>query len=136
MTAKTLLTTGLAIGALAAAGAAGAADRPIVSEQHWVAGTAPVTIPGTGVHKGEWMGSKARLVYRDVTLEPGQKARVTLRATGERRIRGAAITGGDRVGARVDPARYVGRRQVTISLVRSKAAKAGEDVVRVSALTR
>lgn len=49
-----------AISALAATATAtaSAADAPVVSKQHAPYGTAPMTIAGTGVKQGDWMGSR------------------------------------------------------------------------------
>lgn len=136
MNAKRSIATLTLAATLATAGLAGAAETPIVGEQAFVAGTAPITIPGTGVHAGEWMGARAQLVLREVVLEPGQQATVTLRATGGRRIRGAVTSPAPLVGVRVEDRRYVGKDRVTITVHRSSKAPAGEQAVTVYALTR
>jgi hypothetical protein len=122
--------------ALAASGLAGAAERPVVGEQHVIAGAAPVTIPGTGIQQGEWMGSRAVAVYREVVLEPGQRARITLKASNGRKIRGVALSQERLVGARVEDREYVGKGTVTVTVVRSGKAPAGEETVTVYALTK
>ena len=51
-----------------------------------------MTIPGTGVKRGERLPSGARIVYRDVTLEGKQTVgRVVLRAPAGKTIRGLAV---------------------------------------------
>jgi hypothetical protein len=132
---RKLLTTTTAIAVLGAAGVAGAAEAPVVSDQQWIAGTAPVTIPGTGVQKGEWMGSKAKLVYRDVTLEAGQSTRLTLRADGARRVRGLALSELGNVRFVVVDRRYAGRRKVTVRAWAAPRTQ-GEVTTRIYALTR
>jgi hypothetical protein len=132
---KLLTTMTTAAAVLGVAATAGAAAAPVVSDQEWIAGRAPLTIPGTGVHKGEWMGSKARLVYRDVTLEAGQKTRVTLRADGGRRVRGLAIERLGTVRFVALDTRYPGRRHVTVRAWLAPRTH-GEVTTRVYALTR
>lgn len=121
--------------ALAASGLAGAAEKPVVSGQEWIAGAAPVTIPGTGVEQGEWMG-KAVAVYREIVLEPGQSARVTLKAEKGRKIRGVALSAEQQIGSRVETRHYVGKSAVTVTVTRSAKAPAGEETVTVYALTK
>jgi hypothetical protein len=130
-----LLTTIATTAVLGVAATAGAAEAPVVSDQQWIAGHAPVTIPGTGVRKGEWMGAKAKLVYRDVTLEAGQKARVTLRADGTRRVRGLAVAKLGKLRFVALDTRYPGRRQVTVRAWVA-ARTHGEVTTRIYALTR
>ena len=136
MNVKRSISTVAAATALSATGVAAAADHAVVSPQETIAGTAVVTVPGTGVHKGEWMGSKTVLVARHVTLEAGQKARVSLRAAEGRRIRGIALSQVRFVGARVVERHYVGKGKVTVDLKLSGRAGDGETVVTVYALTR
>ena len=130
------LTAVAASAALAATGIAAAADAPVVSKQATIAGTAVVTVPGTGVAKGEWMGSKTVLVFRDVTLERGQTARVTLRAPEGKRIRGLATGEGSKIGFKADGRRYAGDRKVTVTAFTSPRAADGEHTGRIYALTR
>ena len=109
------ITAATAVLALAGSGVAAAADAPVVgAQQTSSATTAPVTIPGTGVKRGERLPSGARIVYRDVTLEGAQTAgRVVLRAPAGTTIRGLAVRQGDQVGFVVtDGGNYVGRKQV------------------------
>ena len=134
MNVKRSISTIAAVTALAATGVAGAADAPVVSGQHFIAGAAPITIPGTGIEQGEWMGSKSLAVYRHVTLEAGQKARVTLRAPGGRKVRGVALSSSKHVGSRVAGGAYVGKRQVIVELTARASAPAGEHEVTVYAL--
>ncbi|HUR85602.1 MAG TPA: hypothetical protein VMY78_09670 [Solirubrobacteraceae bacterium] len=85
------LAAATSVALLAASGVAAAADAPIVSAQKTsTATTAPLTIPGTGIQKGERLPSGARLVYRDVTLEGDQTATFNLEAPAGKRLRGLA----------------------------------------------
>jgi opacity protein-like surface antigen len=123
--------------ALSAGAVAAAADAPVVSKQQSVAGTALVTVPGTGVHKGDWMGSRAVLVFRDVTLEGRQRVRVTLRAPQGKRLRGLATAEGERVAFVALDRRYAGKRRVVVRASLSGAARlAGEHTGRIYALAR
>jgi hypothetical protein len=137
MSATRLITATAAVAALAATGVAGAAEAPAVSQQHFIAGAAPLTIPGTGIHKGDWMGSRARLLYRDVTLEGDQRARLTLRAPNGLKVRALAVHGGpgSRLGVVTETRRYPGKQQVT---VRTWVAErgAGEVTGRIYALAK
>jgi hypothetical protein len=134
------LSTLTAITALAATGVAGAANAPVVSDQAFIAGDAPISVPGTSVQKGEWMGSKQRLVFRDVTLSGRQKARVTLRARKGETIRGIAVDLSQGIGVNVvgHDARdsYVGERQVVVRTFRTVNGAAGERTARIYALVR
>lgn len=130
------IATLTAIAALAGTGVATAADAPVVSKQADVAGAAPYTIPGTGIQQGEWMGGKALLAVRTVTLEAGQSARVTLRATGKRRIVALAAPEGQRLSIVALDDDYAGDRKVTVRVSVPKNAGDGEHVGFVSALTR
>src|SRR5689334_25439903 len=80
MSIRKLLIATTTAAVLASGGAAAAADAPIVSAQHTVTGRAPLTVPGTGVKAGITLPTGARLVYRRVTIERGQPARLVLRA--------------------------------------------------------
>jgi hypothetical protein len=129
------ILTATTVVAFATTGIATAADAPIVSEQHFIAGHAPVTIPGTGVQKGEWMGSKARFVYRDVTLEGDQRVRVTLRAPKGRTIRGLAPAEGSKISFVAVDRDYVGKRKTTVRARLAPGAD-GEQTARIGALVR
>jgi hypothetical protein len=136
MSTKRILTTTTAIAALATAGVAGAAEAPVVSEQHFVAGKAPLTIPGTGVKKGEYMGAKAQLVFRNVTLEGDQEVRLSLRARNGRTIRGLAIPEGSKVSFQPVDRGYVGDRRVVVTAEVAPTAGDEEVTGRIYALTR
>ncbi|MFP5364022.1 MAG: hypothetical protein ACLGI5_14990 [Thermoleophilia bacterium] len=101
---------------LAATGIAAAAEAPVVSAQKTsTAKSAPLTIPGTGVHKGDRLTDGARLVYRDVTLEGRQTVRFTIKAPAGKRLRGLAVKEGVDVGfAVVDRHDYAGRTKVRV----------------------
>jgi hypothetical protein len=135
MTAIRTISAAAVTAALAATGVAGAAEAPVVSQQQFIAGTAPLTIPGTGVQKGEWMGSRARLLYRDVTLEGTQRATLTLRAPKGLRIRGLAVQEGTNVGFVALTRRYAGKQQVQVrTFVRGGVT--GEVTGRIYALAK
>lgn len=135
MSVRRLIAT-TAVTALSATSLAAAAEAPVVSDQHALSGTAVVTVPGTGVQKGEWMGSRQRLVFRDVTLEGGQVARLTLRARRGEHVRGVAVREGGRISFKViGNRRYAGTRQVTLQ-AEIAGRSDGEVTDRVYALVR
>ena len=135
MSVRSIIAT-TAVTALSATSLAAAAEAPIVSKQRFVAGDAVVTVPGTGVQKGEWMGSKQRLVFRDVTLEGDQVARLTLRAREGERIRGVAVQDGAEISFKVvGNLRYAGTRRVTLQ-AEIAGRSDGEVTNRVYALVR
>jgi hypothetical protein len=135
MTAIRTISAAAVTAALAATGVAGAAEAPVVSQQHFIAGAAPLTIPGTGIQKGEWMGSRARLLYRDVTVEGSQRAVVTLRAPKGLKVRALAIQNGlkSQLGFVAVTKNYPGKQQVT---VRAWARENGEATGRIYALAK
>ena len=135
MIRRTILTTTM-IGALASAGLAGAAEAPVVSKQQFIAGEAPVTVPGTGVKKGEWMGGRAVLVYRDVTLEGDQEVRLTLWARKGQRIRGLAVDERTKVGFKTLTDDYAGKKKVVVQAFLHRGARGGEATNRIYALSR
>jgi hypothetical protein len=116
MTITRKLTAATAAALIAATGVAAAAEAPVVSEQHTSpAKTAPLTIPGTGVHKGDRLRGGARLVYREVTLEGKQTVRLTIKVPVGKRLRGLATEEGADVGfVVVDKGTYVGRTKVRV----------------------
>ena len=116
MTITRKLTAATAVAALAATGVAAAAEAPVVSIQHTSpAKTAPVTIPGTGVQKGDRLPSRARLVYRDIELEGSQTVKVTIKAPNGKRLRGLVPREGGDVGfVVVGGENYAGRTKVQI----------------------
>jgi hypothetical protein len=113
MTITRKISTAAAVALLAASGAA-AADAPTVSSQKTLTTkTAPVTIAGTGIKKGQRLPSGARIVYREVTLEDRQTVKLTLRAPAGKTIRGLAPAG--HVGFTVtDKGNYVGAKKVGV----------------------
>jgi hypothetical protein len=121
----------------ASAAVAAAPPAPVVSKQVVSARTtAPLTIPGTGVKQGARLPHGDRLEFRTVTLEKGQKVRLTLRAPNGMTLRGLA-SGGTTVGFTVvRPVRYVGRREVTVRAFVSPKAKSGAHAGRIWALVR
>ena len=132
---KTLLTT-TAITVLASAGIAGAADAPVVSEQQFIAGKAPVTVPGTGVQKGEWLGKRSVLVYRTVTLEGDQRTKLTLSARKGQKIRGLATAQGTQISFQPVDRDYAGDRKVVVRAAVAPTAEDGEVTARIYALSR
>jgi hypothetical protein len=135
MNAIRTISVAAATAALAATGVAGAAEAPVVSKQQFIAGTAPLTIPGTGIHKGEWMGSRARLLYRDVTLEGKQRATVTLRAPKGLKVRGLALQEGANVGFVALTRHYAGKQQVQVRTFVRRGVS-GEVTGRIYALAK
>jgi hypothetical protein len=136
MSTRQLLIATTTAAVLASGGAAAAADAPIVSAQHTLTGRAPLTVPGTGVKAGSTLPKGARLIYRQVTIERGQAARVVLRAPAGKTLRGLGMPEGQKVAFQlVAPRAYVGRRQVT---VRATVVGAASTAVtgRVYALAR
>jgi hypothetical protein len=133
-TTKLLLATATA--ALAVGGVATAASAPTITAQHTLSvRTAPVTIPGTGVHKGDRLSRGARIVYRDVTLSGSQQPRTTLTAPRGKTLRGLAPRESDEVGfAVVDKGSYVGHRRVRVRAYLDP--RADEGTGRIYALVR
>jgi hypothetical protein len=136
MTITRKLAAATSVALLAASGVAAAADAPVVSAQHISpARTAPVTIPGTGIQKGERLPSGARLIYRTVTLEGKQKVTFTLKAPAGKRLR-AFVPGSSDVGfAVVDKGSYVGHTKVNVRAFGNPRA-AGEVTGRIYGLVR
>jgi len=68
----------MTVALLTVSGVAVAAEAPVVSSQKTLAAkTAPVTIAGTKVKKGQRLPVGARIIYREVTLEGRQTTRLT-----------------------------------------------------------
>jgi hypothetical protein len=131
-----LITVTAVAGALAAGSVASAADAPVVSKQTWTAGYALADFPGTGFEQGEWLGSKAKMVSRQVTLERGQKARLTLRAEKGQRIRGLGATENQKLNVVAVDRDYAGKRSVTVRVTVNRNAGDGEVTERVYALSK
>lgn len=134
-----ILTVTAVAGALAATGIASAAEAPVVSKQTWTAGYALADFPGTGYEQGEWLGSKAKMVSRKVTLEGGQKVRLTLRAEKGQRIRGLGVTEDQKLDVVAVDEDYAGKRSVTVRvrIARgARSARSGEVTERVMALSK
>ncbi len=129
------ISTAATVALLAVAGSAAAADAPVVSSQQTLgAKTAPVTIAGTGIKKGQRLPKGARIVYRDVTLEGHQKVRLSLRAPAGKTIRGLAPAG--RVGFTViDKGDYAGRKRVSVRAYKDPNV-VGEVTGRIYGLAR
>ena len=117
MTITRKLTAATAAALLGAGGVAAAAEAPVVSAQHTsTAKHAPLTIPGTGVHKGDRLPGGARLVYRDVALQGKQTVKFTIKAPSGKRLRGLAPRQGADVGfAVLDRQAYAGRTKVRVT---------------------
>jgi hypothetical protein len=116
MTITRKLAAATTVALLAASGVAAAADAPVVGAQKTSsAKTAPLTIPGTGVHKGDRLSGGARLVYRDVALTGRQTVKLTMKAPAGKRLRGLTPSQGADVGFIVlDKGNYAGRKKVRI----------------------
>ena len=137
MTITRKLTIATTVAALAVSGVAAAADAPVVGAQKTSAAkTAPATIPGTGIQKGERLPSGARIVYRDVTLEGKQIARFTIKAPAGKRVRGLAPREGSDVGFVVTTSgNYAGRAKVALRAYTNPKA-GGEVTGRIYGLVR
>ena len=137
MTTTRKLAVATAALALAGSGVAAAADAPVVGAQHSsTAKTAPVSIPGTGIKKGDRLPNGARIVFRDVTLEGTQTAKVTLRAPAGKTIRGLAPKEGLDIGFVVTTkGDYAGRRSVALRAYKNPKA-GGEVTGRIYGLAR
>lgn len=113
MTITRKLSTATAVALLTAAGVAAGAAPVVGSQKTLNATTAPLTIAGTGIKKGQRLPTGARIIYRDVTLGGTQTVRLTLRAPAGKTIRGLAPAG--HVGfSVVDKGNYAGRKKVTV----------------------
>ncbi len=134
MTVLRTIALAASLAAVASTGVAGAAEAPTVSPQAFTVGAAPITIPGTGVKEGDYMGARAKLVHRDVTLEAGQKVRFTLRADKGRTIRGLANESRE-VGLVAVTSRYVGKREVVVRAI-GRVGGDGPATARIHALTK
>ena len=138
MTITRKLTAATAALALAGSGVAAAADAPVVGPQKTsTAKTAPATIPGTGIEKGERLAKGARIVYRDVTLEGSQTVRkLVMRAPAGKRFRGLVPREGDEIGFVVTTkGNYVGKARVTLRVYTDPNAD-GEQTGRIYGLVR
>lgn len=137
MTIARKLTAATITALLAGAGIAAAADAPIVSKQHTsTAGTAPLTIPGSGLKKGDRLPTGARLVYRNVTLEGDQTATFNIKAIHGKRLRGLGTKEGQDVGfVVVNRASYAGRTKVQVRAYANPNAD-GEVEGRIYGLVR
>ena len=135
MSTPRLVVAAVATVALASAGVAVAADAPVVSAQHTHAGTAPLTVPGTGVKKGHALPRSARLISRDVTLEGDQAARLILRAPAGTTLRGIGMPEGQSIRFQLVSRSYVGRRQPVLRATVTPGVD-GEVSGRVYALAR
>jgi hypothetical protein len=133
MTRRTPL--GATLAALALAGTATAAEAPVVSAQQTSAATtAPLTIPGTGVQRGERLPRGARLVFRTVTLADDQTVTFTIKAPQGKVLRGLVPEADKGIGFVVtSKGSYAGRRSVTLQ---AYTESDGEHVGRIYALVR
>jgi len=137
MNRMTTIITTTAVAAVTSAGLAAAAEAPSVSAQRTSAArTAPLTIPGMGLQRGERLPRGARIVYRDVALAKGQKVRFTLRAPHGKTLRGLAPRDGAVGFAVVSRGSYVGRRSVSVRAFTAPRSSAGEHTGRIYALVR
>lgn len=77
------------VASTAAAASPAATAAPHVGPQRtWTGATAPLTILGTGLHKGERIPRGDRIVYRDVTVAGREIVNFALRAPSGKKIRG------------------------------------------------
>jgi hypothetical protein len=137
MSLSRIFTTSVATAALASAATAAAATAPTVSPQHaWTSATTPLTVPGTGLKRGNKIPKGARLIYREVSISKGQKIQFRINATGGRRLRGLAVSDIQQVGfAVVKPAHYPGKTSVLVRAFPAPKVK-GRVIGRIYALTR
>jgi hypothetical protein len=137
MTTTRKLTAATAALALAGAGVAAAGDAPGVGAPHSsTAKTAPVSIPGTGIKKGDRLPKGARIVFRDVTLQGKQTAKLTLRAPAGKTIRALAPKEGIDIGFVVTTkGNYAGRKSVALRAYKNPKA-GGEVTGRIYGLAR
>jgi hypothetical protein len=105
---------------LAAAGVATAAEAPVIGKQQTdPATTAPMSIGGTGVHKGDTLPKGAKLIYREVTLSPGQEVVTKLRAPEGTRLQGLALPEKAPLGfAVLNKRNYGGKHEVRFRVFR------------------
>ena len=138
MSVSKLLTTALATTALAASGGVAlAADDPVVSKQGQIMGTALSDFPAVDLKKGDWVGSKGRILYRDVTVAEGQVARVTFRAPEGLRIRALGHVHGAVLSLRARDIHYRGDRSVTLRVqIAEDRATDGEATERIYVLAK
>ena len=123
------------VAVLSLGGVAMAAQAPVISKEHTLRRTtAPLTIPGTGVKKGDRLPSGDRIVYRTVTLDRGQKPTFKVAAPAGKTLQGLANGAG--LGfAVVSPRHYVGHRSVTVRAFAAPKAS-GRSSGRIYALVR
>ena len=112
----------------------------VVYEQRSVAGGKARSldaIPGTGVKQGARLPRGARLIFRTVTLEKGQRVSMVLRAPAHTTLRGLVPANGAAIAFTVQrPMHFVGRRAVTVRASVAPKASAGEHTARIWALVR
>ena len=137
MTITRKLTAATAAALIASTAVASAADAPVVSKQHTsTAKRAPLTIPGSGLKRGDRLPGGARLVYRNVTLEGDQTATFNIKAIHGKRLRGLATKEGQDVGFMVvNRARYAGKTKVQVRAYANPSAD-GEVEGRIYGLVR
>jgi hypothetical protein len=135
MSTRRLVVAAAAVVALSCAGVAAAGDAPDVSAQRTHTGTAPLTVPGTGLKKGHAVPRGARLISRDVALEGHQVARVVLRAPDGTTLRGIGMPEGQDVRFGLVSRSYVGRRRAVLRATVAPGTD-GEASGRVYALAR
>ena len=126
-----------AIAALVAVDIGSAAGSATVSGQTaWNGSSSPVTVPGTGLKQGATIPAGARLVYRNVTVAPGNKVTFRMRATNGRKLRGLVPASGRLLGlVVVKPYHYAGTTSVTVRAFASSKA-VGQVTGRIYAYTR
>ena len=136
MSTRRLVVAAAAVVALSSAGVAAAGDAPDVSAQRTQTGTAPLTVPGTGLEEGTRRAARsARLISRDVALEGDQVARVVLRAPDGTTLRGIGMPEGQDIRFGLVSRSYVGRRQAVLRATVAPGID-GEASGRVYALAR
>jgi hypothetical protein len=111
-------TTAAGTTAAGTTGGAVVAKTPIIGPEETLSTEiAPLTIPGTGVHKGARLPKGARLIYRQVTIEGSESVHFTMEAPAGKRFLGCVPTDDPPVGFRIDnTTNYAGHTKVWVSV--------------------
>lgn len=78
---------------------------------------APLTIPGTGVHRGARLPSGAELIYLQITIAGGESGHFTMQAPAGKRFLGVMFTDDPPIDVRIDNrTNYAGHTKVWVSV--------------------
>jgi hypothetical protein len=138
MTTTRRITLATAVLAIAGSGAGGAAtgatatttataspNTPLIGPPRILdTHIAPLTIPGTGVHRGARLPSGAELIYRQITIAGGESGHFTMQAPAGKRFLGAMFTNDPPIDVRIDNrTNYAGHTKVWVSVtIRPRSA--------------